>query len=336
VLLTACLVLTLTGLDHGQQPPAEGKHSVPTDRYGDPLPEGAVVRLGTVRLRHGRGSTLAFGEDGKSLITFAGDRTLRIWDAASGRLLREQTIPDGDQARNAVLSPDGRLLAFQDFGAMDTLYLWDIGRNELRHQLSVGLDYQLRAAFSPDNRTLVTTQETGEVKAWDVASGESRLLGKQKREALSLSYSADGTLVTLSWEPVVRFWDLKAGRQRSQTAIPEDIVGATVSPDGRNLAIWTFHNEEKDKGLRFLDATTLPVTGKYSITVEARGGPGEARLRVITFKDQVGTLTRLCPRNILDIRWEIVQDSRPITSSDVSTRKSSGLGHRLARSLDSK
>jgi hypothetical protein len=44
-------------------------------------------------------------------------------------------------------------------------------------------------------------------------------------------------------------------------------------------------------GIGELDATTLPTTGKYSITVEARGGPGEARLRVITFKDQVGTIT---------------------------------------------
>jgi WD40 repeat protein len=33
--------------------------------------------------------------------------------------------------------------------------------------------------------------------------------------------------------------------------IPEDIVGATVSPDGHTAALWTWHNEDKDKGLQF-------------------------------------------------------------------------------------
>jgi WD40 repeat protein len=248
------IVAMLTGI-----PPAlgdDGPNKERTDVSGDPLPPGAVARMGTVRFRHGRGSTLAFAADGKSLISFGGDRTLRFWDVVTGRLLRERALPNGDQARNAVLSPAGRLLAFQDFESMEALYLWDVGRNERRYQVSVGLDYQLRIAFSPDSKTLVTAHENGELRAWDLTTGKDRLLGKQKREALSLSFSADGTLMTLSWEPVLRFWDLKAGKQRSQIAIPEDIVGATVSADGRTVALWTFHNEDKDKGLRFLEAAT--------------------------------------------------------------------------------
>jgi WD40 repeat protein len=159
---------------------------------------------------------------------------------------------------------------------MEALCLWDIERNELRYQLSVGLDYQLRVAFSPDSKTLVTAHETGEVRAWDVATGKDRLLGKQKREAFSLSFSADGTLMGLSWEPVLRFWDLKAGKQHSQIAIPENIVGATVSADGRTVALWTFHNEDKDKGLRFVDAATgKPIPGWTP--------PSQKRIRIAKF-----------------------------------------------------
>src|SRR5262249_47074903 len=71
-----------------------------TDSYGDPLPEGAIARLGTARLRHKSIDSVAFSPDNK-MIASAGAETrstdrgfIHIWDAATGRELRVLQRPN--------------------------------------------------------------------------------------------------------------------------------------------------------------------------------------------------------------------------------------------------
>ena len=57
------------------------------DRYGDPLPPGAVARLGTMRMRQDTiyaDHITAFSPDGKLLAT-GSHQSLRLWELAPGR-----------------------------------------------------------------------------------------------------------------------------------------------------------------------------------------------------------------------------------------------------------
>lgn len=90
-------------------PPAEGPR---VDALGDPLPEEAISRLGTTRMRHGGFIGFArFTPDGRCLVT-QGTDGVRIWDAATGKqlhgILNDAKLMTLD---SAALSPDGKCLA---------------------------------------------------------------------------------------------------------------------------------------------------------------------------------------------------------------------------------
>lgn len=60
-----------------------------TDRYGDPLPPGAVLRLGTVKFRQDSPIfRIAYTPDGRYLITDGKDSILRVWKTADGKTIR--------------------------------------------------------------------------------------------------------------------------------------------------------------------------------------------------------------------------------------------------------
>src|SRR5437899_9778673 len=67
------------------------------DLHGDPLPAGALARLGSVRWRHG-GLTgfVAFLPDGKAVVSAAEDRLLRVWEYPSGTELRRFGLEEPD------------------------------------------------------------------------------------------------------------------------------------------------------------------------------------------------------------------------------------------------
>jgi RNA polymerase sigma factor (sigma-70 family) len=57
------------------------------DLHGDPLPPGALARLGTVRKRHPGAGPVVVLPDGRSLASIG--QTVKVWDLATGKLLRE-------------------------------------------------------------------------------------------------------------------------------------------------------------------------------------------------------------------------------------------------------
>ena len=107
MLLSIALALALTSGGRAASP--ETSQSPAVDTYGDPLPEGALLRIGTTRLRPGAVvKALAFSPDSKQLITANPTTGVQVWDVATGKCLNGFSLSG---ATRVALSSDGAKVA---------------------------------------------------------------------------------------------------------------------------------------------------------------------------------------------------------------------------------
>src|SRR5207244_3628594 len=94
------------------------------DAYGDPLPPGAVARLGTLRLRHTHLITAsAVASDGSVIATGGQDGTVCLWEIATGRKLR-QLLGMQSEVGALIFSSDGKDISGAERGG-GALRTWE-------------------------------------------------------------------------------------------------------------------------------------------------------------------------------------------------------------------
>jgi WD40 repeat protein len=182
---------------------------------------------------------LSFSPTGETLLISAG-RHVQIWNATSGSLLGRVAAPGGSGTALAWAG-DGRTVGI---GGKEGIHLWDVRQQKSRllHQGA----YITALAFSPDSRLLVSGENDGGIRVWDVATGQQLLPGPgHVKAAYSVQFSPDGrTIVTSGEDDSVRLWDAHTGRQLAciQETGPDRILGRygfAFSPDGKTLTMLT-------------------------------------------------------------------------------------------------
>ena len=222
-----------------------------TDRYGDPLPPGAAMRLGTVRFRQFPYMChVAYTPDSRLVVTDTGEEgSLQVWDVRDGRKLRQ--IGAGmEQIRDFAVSPDGKLIAALGCGPVPDRLQWVAQLtflNVATGRLVRRREWEMREseqdlAFAPDGQTVATESDEGTLRLWDVATAkllhQERLGGRQNVASIAFSPQAASHLLAIATERVIRLWDTAHLRDARTIAVEGEHppTGLAFSPDGTTLA----------------------------------------------------------------------------------------------------
>src|SRR5262245_39879646 len=237
-------------------PEREGRRPPHTDRHGDPLPPGAVARIGSVRWWGGRrpDGALVYAPDGKILASCDDHKTVRFLDTATGKELR-RIEPPGDGYTSFAFAPDGRTVVTGD-SRSPGLRLWEVSTGKELRRITGDKVGTLAVAFSPDGKTLAAMGYT-DLYLWDAATWQERprLKGESAGADHFLAFLPDGKRLISGNGAAIRWWDVGMRRvvRRLDKEFPpgSGFYQLAASPDGKRLAVLV-----QDNALRLWDVAT--------------------------------------------------------------------------------
>jgi RNA polymerase sigma factor (sigma-70 family) len=231
---------------------------------------------------------VAYSHDGKLLATVAADKSVRIWDVASRKLLKLLPGAEGYGWALAAFTPDGATLVTGGYDG--TVRFWDVHEGKEVRRLEardIGDERNAKndhSYLSADGKTLITVRPdfdptgrvamlgapgTGTLTVWDAATGKQRSRRKVPNPKHSDVFSADGR-----WMAVVSgaVYDTATGERRL-TLKADHGVGTpfgdafAFSQDGALVAgiLWEntvngIHHRTEPRGIQIWElATGAPV-----------------------------------------------------------------------------
>jgi WD40 repeat protein len=259
--LAAIMVAWPVWAPRAQQTPNQNR----LDQFGDLLPEGAISRFGTLRLR-AYVHKFTFAPDGK---TFASggqdwDPAIRIWEIATGKQVRHWNGHAGEILFLSYLD-EGEKLA--SAGADGTLRIWETATGRQLH--SIQLDSRLSSAtLAADRRSWITVDVGNNVRVSDLTTGNaiaspSSVLKSNDAIVLCLNGSR---LATFGADNRILVWDTLTSKQLCQIATKQKILAArkktvAFSPEGKRIATLG-----SDASIIEWDAETGAELGRYKGT----------------------------------------------------------------------
>ncbi len=229
---------------------------------------------------------------GDIALTVSQDKTARVWEVSSGRLIRVLRVPIGEghegQLYSGTLSPDGRLAAVGGFtGRFNShdvsVYFFDLITGELVRQISGLEQVALNMAFSPDGRYLAAVfAEFGHydqgLKVWESATG--RLVGSDNSydgSSYGIDWFGNDRLVTACFDGLLRLYALKEGTPGPELQLIKKRLAKAgytpysvrFSPDGTKIAVgcydapWTAVMDGNDLSFLFETDNTGLIYGGF-------------------------------------------------------------------------
>jgi WD40 repeat protein/beta-lactamase regulating signal transducer with metallopeptidase domain len=182
-----------------------------------------------------------YSPDGRWILSCGGwpegDRRLRLWDAATGQLIRD-VVYSQKQLTAVAWSPDGKHAVVGGDGGL--VQMWDVTQPTLVRTFEGHKDGVPHLSVSADGKRLVTASHDKTVKVWNVETGaaEQTMTGHTGAVRVAVFHPDGKRVVSGSWDKTVRVWDRGTGRETSSFVYADaKVERVALLPDGKRLMV---------------------------------------------------------------------------------------------------
>ncbi|WP_208766609.1 serine/threonine-protein kinase [Nostoc flagelliforme] len=212
---------------------------------------GKVSLANTLQGHENSVLSVAISPDGKTIVSSGGDRTIKLWNFATGKQISSLNAYS-QQVNVVAISPDGKTLVS---GSDDnTIKIWNLATRKQIRTLTGHSDSVHALAISADSETLVSGSDDNTIKIWDLATGEQiRTLVGHTFWVRSLAISPNGVILASgSFDKTIKIWNLTKGYSiRTLEGNYQTVTAVAISPDGKTLA-----SGSRDRTIKLWNLTT--------------------------------------------------------------------------------
>ncbi|MCT7975118.1 WD40 repeat domain-containing protein [Laspinema olomoucense] len=207
-------------------------------------------------------NAVAITPDGKRAVSASLDKTLKLWDLATGEELA--TFSGHSNWVEAVtITPDGKqaVSASRD----NTLKLWNLPRGEEVATLTGHGNSVNAVAITPDGKQAVSASGDNTLKLWDLTTGEKvATLTGHSNWVNAVAITPDGKqAVSASRDNTLKLWDLVTGEEvATLTGHSNWVTAVVITPEGKQVV-----SASKDGTVKLWDLDT----GSSVVTLTGHG-----------------------------------------------------------------
>jgi WD40 repeat protein len=262
-------------------------------------------------------SSLAYSADGKLMLSAGHDKTVRVWDLASGKVVRNLTGCSA-AVSSAAFSADAQFaIATSDD---KQVRIWPVGgpidagvaaKNVAPTMTVPQIAVPRCAAFTPDGLRFVTSGDELLIHVWDRATGlELERFASHTGSVTKLSFSEKGEkLISAGQDPAPRIWSvtgrpIRQAHKGAATSVTLAVDAKSVFTIGEDHAVvqWSWADFQELRRLPGSAGPQRALAISHDGQFVAAGGDDQ-QLRIWKSADGVVLATLPTPASIESIAW---------------------------------